>query len=186
MYTTYPDKGTVVNIRWMVRRDMPEVLSIEIESFEFPWTEDDFMCCLRKRDCIGMVAEAKRNEIVGFMVYELRKTTIHLINFAVHSNWRRQSIGNQMMEKLITKLSQQKRQEITTEIRETNLSAQLFFRKCGFKATRTLHRYYVETPEEVYVMQYRHKTCPDKTEKPNDFLPAKLINLPRFNPYYDH
>ncbi len=28
-----------VHIRWMIRRDMPEVLAIEDESFEFPWLE---------------------------------------------------------------------------------------------------------------------------------------------------
>ena len=30
-----------VHIRWMIRRDMVEVLQIERESFEFPWTDED-------------------------------------------------------------------------------------------------------------------------------------------------
>ena len=38
-----------VHIRWMIRRDMPEVLQIEAASFEFPWLEDDFIRCLRQR-----------------------------------------------------------------------------------------------------------------------------------------
>ena len=46
-----------VHIRWMIRRDMPEVLDIENQAFEFPWTEEDFIRCLRQRNCIGMVAE---------------------------------------------------------------------------------------------------------------------------------
>ena len=29
-----------VHIRWMIRRDMPEVLAIEEDSFEFPWSEE--------------------------------------------------------------------------------------------------------------------------------------------------
>jgi [ribosomal protein S18]-alanine N-acetyltransferase len=29
------------HIRWMIRRDMPEVLAIEAASFEFPWLEDE-------------------------------------------------------------------------------------------------------------------------------------------------
>jgi len=44
-----------VHIRWMIRRDMPEVLDIESGSFEFPWSEEDFIRCLRQRNCIGMV-----------------------------------------------------------------------------------------------------------------------------------
>ncbi len=46
-----------VHIRWMIRRDMPEVLAIEATSFEFPWLDDDFVRTLRRRNCIGMVAE---------------------------------------------------------------------------------------------------------------------------------
>ena len=50
-------KEVCVHIRWMIRRDMPEVLDIENRSFEFSWTEEDFIRCLRQRNCIGMVAE---------------------------------------------------------------------------------------------------------------------------------
>ena len=32
-----------VHIRWMIRRDMPEVLAIEAESFEFPWLEGELL-----------------------------------------------------------------------------------------------------------------------------------------------
>ena len=72
--------GVTVHIRWMIRRDMSDVLSIENESFEFPWSEQDFIRCLRQRNCIGMVAEVD-DQIVGFMIYELHKTRLHLLNF---------------------------------------------------------------------------------------------------------
>lgn len=32
-----------VHIRWMIRRDMPEVLQAEQLSFEYAWTEEDFL-----------------------------------------------------------------------------------------------------------------------------------------------
>ena len=49
--------ATALHIRWMIRRDMPDVMGIEVASFEYAWTEDDFLRCLRQRNCIGMVAE---------------------------------------------------------------------------------------------------------------------------------
>ena len=70
-----------VQIRWLIRRDMPEVLEIERASFEHAWTEEDFLCCLRQRNCIGMVAEHD-HEIVGFMIYELHKAKLRILNFA--------------------------------------------------------------------------------------------------------
>lgn len=142
-----------VHIRWMIRRDMPEVLGIENQSFEFPWCEDDFLRSLRQRNCIGMVAECDER-IVGFMIYELHKNRLHILNFAVRSEFRRRGVGSQMIRKLIGKLSQQRRNKILLEVRETNLPAQLFFRSSGFRAISLLREFYEDTPEDAYLMQF--------------------------------
>ncbi len=141
------------HIRWMIRRDMPEVLNIEAQSFEFPWSEDDFIRCLRQRNCIGMVAECDE-QVVGFMIYELNRNLLHVLNFAVRSDFRRRGLGSQMLDKLVGKLSQQRRNRITLEVRESNLAAQLFFRRAGFRAVSVLRDYYEDTTESAYVMSY--------------------------------
>ncbi len=144
-----------VHIRWMIRRDMPEVLAIEEQSFEFPWSEDDFVRCLRQRNCIGMVAE-HNERVIGFMIYELHKTRLHILNFAVDQQLRRRRVGSQMVKKLSGKLSPQRRSRIMLEIRETNLPAQLFFRALGFRAVSVLRGFYDDTPEDAYLMQLRY------------------------------
>ncbi len=145
-----------VHIRWMIRRDMSAVLEIENHSFEFPWSEDEFIRALRQRNCIGMVAEL--NEVVvGFMIYELHKNRLHILNFAVHSDYRRNSVGQSMVEKLVSKLSYQRRSRILLEVRETNLPAQLFFKNVGFQAVSVLRDFYEDTTEDAYVMQLRHQ-----------------------------
>src|SRR5439155_1846306 len=106
-----------VHIRWMIRRDMPEVLASELASFEYAWTEDDFLRCLRQRNCIGMVAECN-DRVVGFMIYELHKNKLHILNFAVHPTARRTGIGAQMVAKLVNKLSTHRRQKISLAVRE--------------------------------------------------------------------
>lgn len=147
-----------VHIRWMIRRDMEQVLSIEKTAFEFPWSEDDFVTCLRRRNCIGMVAE-RDDRVVGFMIYELHKTRLHVLNFAVALDERRQGIGDQMVEKLIGKLSSQRRTRLSLEVRETNLEAQLFFKRAGFRATSVLRDFYDDSPEDAYLMQYYHRSA---------------------------
>jgi len=142
-----------VHIRWMIRRDMPEVLCTETSSFEFPWSEDDFIRCLRQRNCIGMVAEYD-GQVIGFMIYELHKTRLHILNFAVHDDFRRSGVGRQMINKLVGKLSPQRRTRILLEVRETNLAAQLFFRNAGFRATTVLRDFYDDTTEDAYLMSY--------------------------------
>ncbi|VTS00303.1 ribosomal protein S18-alanine N-acetyltransferase [Tuwongella immobilis] len=143
-----------VHIRWMIRRDMPEVLQIEQESFDFAWTEEDFLRCLRQRNCIGMVAE-HGEKVVGFMIYELHKNKLHILNFAVNAQFRRSGIGSQMVAKLIGKLSSHRRTRITLAVRETNLAAQLFFRTQEFKALKVLRNYYEDSGEDAFLMQYR-------------------------------
>ena len=159
-----------VHIRWMIRRDMPEVLDIERDSFEFPWSEEVFIRCLRQRNCIGMVAE-RGDRVMGFMIYELHKTRLHILNFAVADDTRRQTVGLQMVQKLVGKLSSQRRTRISLEVRETNLAAQVFFRDAGFFATSVLRDYYDDSPEDAYVMQYMHQA--DESEM---VLPINRIN----------
>jgi ribosomal-protein-alanine N-acetyltransferase len=157
-----------VHIRWMIRRDMPEVLQAEQLSFEYAWTEEDFLRCLRQRNCIGMVAE-HGEKVVGFMIYELHKNKLHILNFAVHPTWRRLSVGSQMVAKLISKLSSHRRTRITLEVRETNLVAQLFFRKQEFRAVRVLRAFYEDSGEDAFLMEYRFGDDPgdDFTETVN-------------------
>jgi [ribosomal protein S18]-alanine N-acetyltransferase len=156
-----------VHIRWMIRRDMPEVLAIENTSFEFPWSEEDFIRCLRQRNCIGMVAECEER-IVGYMIYELHRQRLHLLNFAVHGEFRRRGIARRMIEKLVAKLSVQRRDRILLEVRETNLPAQLFFRKLGFRATAVLRDFYDDTVEDAYLMQFRCQTTAEEAVDPNN------------------
>jgi ribosomal-protein-alanine N-acetyltransferase len=143
-----------VHIRWMIRRDMAEVLRTEQESFEFPWTEEDFLKCLRQRNCIGMVAELDER-VVGFMIYELHKSKLHVLNFAVHPQFRRCGVGSQMVAKLVGKLSSHRRTRITLAVRETNLAAQLFFKSASFKATKVLRKYYEDSGEDAFLMHLR-------------------------------
>jgi [ribosomal protein S18]-alanine N-acetyltransferase len=154
-----------VHIRWMIRRDMPEVLNIESSSFEFPWSEDDFIRCLRQRNCIGMVAE-NNDKVVGFMIYELHKNQLRILNFAVRQELRRSGVGSQMIAKLVSKLSFQRRSRILLEVRETNLAAQKFFRGHGFRAVSVLRDYYHDTTEDAYIMQFRCEPTADEIATP--------------------
>jgi ribosomal-protein-alanine N-acetyltransferase len=76
----------------------------------------------------------------------------------VSNDFKRRGVGSQMLAKLTGKLSPQRRTRIVLEVRETNLSAQLFFRENGFRAVSVLKNFYADSPEDAYLMQYRHRT----------------------------
>ncbi len=144
----------VDHVRWLIRSDLPEVLHIESDSFEFPWDEEDFLCVLRQRNCIGMIAEHD-HKVVGFMIYELQKSRLCILNFAVDPKFRRQRVGSAMIERMRDNLDQQGRTELLVEVRERNLDAQQFFRSQGFRAISILRGHYEDTGEDGYVMLYK-------------------------------
>lgn len=139
------------HIRWMIRQDMLEVLWIEGKSFDHPWTEDEFVSFLRFRENIGMVAEY-HNEVVGYMMYELLRRELHLVNLAVSPDFLRSGVGSALISKLVGKLTPKRRNYIITHISETNLRAQLFFREQGFKATAVHSR--AAFGRDEYQMEY--------------------------------
>lgn len=163
------DTKQTVHIRWLIRRDLQAVLDIESASFEYPWTEEEFINCLRQRDCIGMVAECAE-QVVGFMIYELQPTSIHVLSFAVHPEFRRKSVGSALMDKLFSKLAYQRRSRIQLEVRETNLSAQLFLKQLGFRATGVLRSFYEDSTEDAFLMQFRAEASQ------NEPIPAEQIH----------
>lgn len=154
--TTATKNQISTHIRWMVRKDMPEVLAIEQACFEWPWQEDDFIRCLRQRNAIGMICEHAA-KVVAFMVYELHKHRLHVLNFAVHPEWRFKGAGAAMVKKLVTKLSHDRRSRIMLEVRETNLDACLFFKRMGFRCVSVLRGFYEDTPEDAFLFQYRYR-----------------------------
>jgi len=121
---------------------MIDVLDIEKRSYTDPWSEEDFLRVLRQRNCIGMVAE-QNNRVIGYMIYELHRNKIQVLNFVVHSNFRRIGVGTQLIEKLVAKLSSHRRNQITFIINELNLeTVGVFLRKLGFGAHSIMRDYF--------------------------------------------
>ncbi|MDR1963363.1 MAG: GNAT family N-acetyltransferase [Planctomycetaceae bacterium] len=133
-------------IRWTVRGDLSECVKIEQACFDFPWDEEEFIRCL-KGQSICLVAELKddisqEKQIVAFMIYKMLEDKIILENIAVHPEYQRQGIGRKMIEKLINKMKQcRRRQELITEVRETDIDTQIFLRKMDFCAVPHLSGY---------------------------------------------
>jgi ribosomal-protein-alanine N-acetyltransferase len=127
--------------RWMIRRDFPAVLDIEAASQECPWLEDDFLPVLRRRNSIGYVAEHDE-QVVGFMIYELHATHLHILKFAVDPCCRHRGVGRALAAKLTGKLSNHRRTSLVVRARETHLGGLLFLRSLGFRATGSERGYF--------------------------------------------
>jgi ribosomal-protein-alanine N-acetyltransferase len=124
-----------VHVRWLVSRDVPEVLGIEAGSFAPPWSKEDLVAHLCRRVTIGMVAEVG-DRVVGFMVYELLPASVELLRVAVHPAWRRRGAGAALLAKLTPKLSPGRRRRAGLDVGEANLGAHLWLKAQGWRAAR--------------------------------------------------
>ena len=154
-----------LHIRCLLTRDMPEVMAIERDSFEFPWIDTDFRRCLRQHNVVGMVAEIE-DRVAGYMLYELHRFRLEVLTFAVGREWQRRGVGSQMVRFLVGKLCPQERRRIRLIVRETNLPAQRFFQRCGFLAVNVLRDYYEDKTEDAYVMQYQASDSAGRINRP--------------------
>lgn len=156
-----PTKPLPVHIRWMIRRDLEQVVAIENLSFPDPWTADDFMKVLLQRNRIGMVAEVadsiygRRDAIAGYMLYELNDNCLRLINLAVHPDFRRRCVGTAMVRKLVSKLSPQRRSKLIVEAADYNLLSHVFLRACGFVATEIVPGLFVDDLDGTETLAYK-------------------------------
>lgn len=125
-----------LHIRWMIRRDMPRVLEIESRCYRHPWDEEEFLAWLQKRTVVGMTLDDTEEDVTcGFMLYELNKHFIEILDLAVDPQWQRRGLATKSVERLYARLSDHRRSRLKVQVRESNLGAQLFLRSCGFMAT---------------------------------------------------
>lgn len=143
----------VVHVRWMIRRDMDEVLKIENECFEQPWSEAEFAAELRERNVIAKVAEVCEL-VAGFALYELHRDRIELLNFAIRADVQRRGIGTALVDNLKDRLHPARRRKIVTHVRESNLAGHLFFRENGFRCTRMEANFYRDSTEDAYRFEF--------------------------------
>lgn len=150
------DKPTMPTpyIRWMKLDDISEVNHIEVQSFDYPWTEDDFEACFGERKILGIVAELDCR-VAGYAMYNCPGNVLRLYDLAVHPKKRRHGIGTVLVDELKKKVRSMERRKIVCDVRETNLDGQQFFKAMGFRATEVARRYFADTREDAFVMEWR-------------------------------
>lgn len=159
-----------IEIRPMRGFDMAAVMEIERHSFSMPWTEPEMRNCIRMHGIAALVA-TYNDTVVGFMVMEVDKREIVLLNLAVHEDWRYKRVGAQLIDYAKSMLNN-KIETIGLGTFAENLDAQLFFRQMGFKCIGTDRYEYQNSEWEVYVFEFSRpaevaEACDDEKGRPH-------------------
>ena len=126
-----------MKVRWCIQSDLERVVSIELRSFAYPLEYDDFLSCLKRSDHVGLVVE-QGLEIVGFLLYQIKKEHYRVVSMAVHPDRRRRGAGSA----LLSYLKKTAKGRIRLVVSDTMTDVHCFLRENSLLATKVLPEHF--------------------------------------------
>jgi ribosomal-protein-alanine N-acetyltransferase len=126
----------------MKDKDILAVVEIERLSFSFPKPESVF-----QEDEHKYLVAKDENKIVGYIGIEKILDEVHIINMAVHPDYRGLGIGKRLMQHVLNE-----DEVFFLEVRISNEKAKNVYEKYGFKVINTRKKYYPDG-EDAFVMR---------------------------------
>ncbi len=141
-------------IRAMRESDVPVLMEIERSSFTTPWSELSFLSEIYRKNGIAIVAEFEQN-VIGYACATYLLHEAHILNLAVHHEFRRRGVGTMLMNHLLRELKKRGCVFVYLEVRASNSGAQAFYQQFGFTAVGRRKKYYAHPEEDALLMMGR-------------------------------
>ena len=161
----HPNQGVRFAIRRATEADALAIISILegiaaeriYTAITVPWSVDDqrqYLASLSAREVIH-VAESQPGAIIGYQTLELWTRSLdsmaHVgqIGTFLRPEWRRQGVGETLFRSTVDFARKRDFLKFVIQVRSSNASAQLFYRRLGFRECGRLTRQVrIETQEE--------------------------------------
>lgn len=125
----------------LTRQDLDDVMRIEADSQPNAWSRKIFWQKL-KESMTRARALRVDGETRGFTICTAEGLSCHLLNIAIAPEWRRQGLGTAALQDVEEFAREKTLVEIRFEVRESNLAAQMLYKKLGYEAIDILHCHY--------------------------------------------
>ncbi len=145
-----------IRIRDLNPSDMQAILSIEYKCFKDPYPLS-LLNHLYKMHPDGFLLAEADDKVVGYVIGVIRwEMAGHILAIGVDPPYRKQNIGSALMKQIIGRLRTKGVKLVRLEVRKSNVGAQRFYLKLGFRQRGEIP-YYYEDGETAVVMDYRVK-----------------------------
>jgi [ribosomal protein S18]-alanine N-acetyltransferase len=146
-------------IRRMTLDDVPAVHEIDSLSFSLPWPERSFRFELTENPVSrGWVAEVD-GRIAAMLILWFIVDEAHIATIAVHPEFRRQGIGEQILIRALQAVRGEGAQRAFLEVRAGNAAAQAMYLKYGFEVVGVRPHYYRDNSEDALLMNLDNFDC---------------------------
>ncbi|MBM3211519.1 ribosomal-protein-alanine N-acetyltransferase [Candidatus Poribacteria bacterium] len=132
--------------------DLDEVMAIEMESFNLPWSRGLFEREMANKENSYFLVARNRNEVVGYVGFWMIGDEAHIVNIAVRSDYQRRHVGSVLLASALNLAERLGAEKATLEVRVSNLPAQKLYTKFGFEMVAIRRNFYSDNNEDAYVM----------------------------------
>lgn len=138
-------------IRDMTAADVDEVYEIEKDTFSDPWSKNSFLEAITEENNHYLVAILD-GAVVGYCGYWRIAGEGYIYNVAVKADYKRQGIGQRMLEELIDQAIARGIGSLTLEVRQSNEPAIMLYKKLGFVEAGIRRDFYTKPVEDAIIM----------------------------------
>ena len=144
----------LVRIRDLNPTDMQAILSIEYKCFKDPYPLS-LLNRLHAMHPDGFLVAEAHGKVVGYVIGVIRWGAMgHILAIGVDPPYRKQNIGSTLMKRIIGRLRAKGAKLVRLEVRKSNVEAQQFYLKLGFRQREEIP-YYYEDGEAAVAMDYK-------------------------------
>ena len=129
-----------LGLRPMRAVDIDAVLESERAGYEFPWSEDIFLDCLRVGYNCWVVEMGRL--VVGHGIMSIGAGECHLLNLCIHPHWQGLGLGRHLLRRLLLVARHHRADTAFLEVRASNAPALRLYRSEGFCEIGTRRGYY--------------------------------------------
>lgn len=136
------------------KKHLADVAEIERLSFNDAWSEDALLESIMSPFSHFYVC-TEDEKVVGYMGMYAVAGEGSVTNVAVHPDSRGKGYGRALVENAIAVGKRLGLEYITLEVRESNLTAQKLYEKCGFQKVGVRKNFYSLPRENALIMQWQ-------------------------------
>ena len=129
-------------IDYMDLSDLEQIKDILTTDFDDFWNYSILKDELNSKNSTYFVVKNKDNEILGFAGIKIILDEAEIMNIVTKKNYRKQGIGNLLLNRIILEAKNKNIKKINLEVNENNIIAIHLYEKFGFNKDGERKNYY--------------------------------------------
>lgn len=127
-------------LRPMTEDDLDNIMAIETNNYNFPWTRQIFVDCLR----VGYTCQVceLEGEVAGYCIMSTGASEAHVLNLCIGKEFRRKGLGQRLLAHILGIARRKNVGTVFLEVRPSNEAAVNLYEKLGFNQIGTRPDYY--------------------------------------------